>query len=98
MAAPNPSSCCPNFDEWCKRWKIPTFVIQFCNGLGARVPGDLAELNAKEIEEFLIDKHQLKRIEAKRVRRGYQSVVEAMLGVSSSCVLFFVSVVLSHTD
>ena len=76
-----------NFDDWCKQWNIPTSVIQLCNNLGASVPIDLAELDAKEIEEFIL-KNQLLTIEAKRFRRGYQAVVEAMNGVSSFCVIF----------
>jgi len=89
------SSCSDNFDDWCTRWKIPTSVIQLCNNLGARVPSDLAELDAKEIEEFILE-NQLLKIDAKRFRRGYQAVIQAMVGVSSSCVIFFVSVV-SHS-
>ena len=90
------SSCSDNFDDWCTRWKIPTSVIQLCDNLGARVPSDLVELDAKEIEEFILE-NQLKTIEASCFRRGYQAVVEAMVGVSSSCVVVFVSVI-SHSD
>ena len=67
-----------------------------CDNLGARVPSDLVELDAKEIEEFILE-NQLKRIDAKRFRRGYQAVVEAMVGVSSSCVVLFCICCLSFT-
>jgi len=88
-----------NFDDWCTRWNIPTSVIQLCNNLGARVPSDLAELDAQRIEKF-IQENQLLEIDAIRFRRGYQAVLEAMVGVSSSCVIFFVLYLLSfiHSD
>ena len=69
------------FEDWCTRWDIPTSVIQLCNDLGAIVPSDLAELDAEEIEEFILE-NQLKKIEAKRFRRGYQAVVQELVGVS----------------
>ena len=87
LASSDTSSCSDNFDDWCTRWNLPTFVIQLCDNLGARVPSDLVELDAEEIEEFILE-NQLKRIDAKRFRRGYQAVVESMGGVSSSCVVF----------
>ena len=88
------------FEDWCTRWDIPTSVIPLCNNLGAIVPSDLAELDAEEIEEFILE-NRLKRIEAKRFRKGYQAVVEAMVGVSSSFLCcFFVLYLLSfsHSD
>ena len=88
LASSNTSSCSDNFDDWCTRWNIPTSVIQLCNNLGARVPSDLAELDAEEIEEFILE-NQLLKIDAKRFRRGYQAVVEAMGGVRVHRVSFF---------
>ena len=70
-----------NFEDWCTQWDIPTSVIPLCNNLGARVPSDLAELDAKEIEEFILE-NQLLKIDAKRFRRGYQAVVQELVGVS----------------
>ena len=84
------ASCSDNFDDWCTRWKIPTSVIQLCNNLGASVPSDLVELDAQRIEKF-IQENQLLEIEATRFRRGYQAVLEAMVGVSSSRVVSIVS-------
>ena len=89
------ASCSDNFDDWCTQWNIPTSVIQLCNNLGASVPSDLVELDAQRIEKF-IQENQLLEIDAIRFRRGYQAVIQAMVGVSSSCVIFFVSVV-SHS-
>ena len=89
-ASSNTSSCSDNFDDWCTRWNIPTSVIQLCNNLGASVPSDLVELDAQRIEKF-IQENQLLEIEATRFRRGYQAVLEAMVGVSSSRVVSVVS-------
>ena len=99
LATSNSSSCGDNFDDWCTRWKIPTSVIQLCNNLGASVPSDLVELDAQRIEKF-IQENQLLEIEATRFRRGYQAVVEAMVGVSSFLYCFFVLYLLSliHSD
>ena len=88
LVSSNTSSSSDNFDDWCTRWKIPTSVVQLCNNLGARVPSDLAELDAKEIEEFILE-NQLPKIDAKRFRRGYQAVVEAMGGVRVHLVCVF---------
>ena len=97
-ASSNTSSCSDNFDDWCTRWKIPTSVIQLCNDLGAIVPSDLAELDAEEIEEFILE-NQLKKIEAKRFRRGYQAVVQVMVGVSLPCVVSFcICCLFIHSD
>ena len=87
------------FEDWCTRWDIPTSVIPLCNNLGARVPSDLAELDAQRIEKFIQD-NQLLEIDAIRFRKGYQAVVEAKVGVSSCCVIFFVLYLLSfsHSD
>ena len=87
LVSSNTSSSSDNFDDWCTRWKIPTSVVQLCNNLGARVPSDLAELDATEIEEF-IQENQLPKIDAKRFRRGYQAVVEVMGGVRVHLVFF----------
>jgi len=96
LASSNTSSFSDNFDDWCTRWKIPTSVIQLCNNLGASVPSDLVELDAQRIEKF-IQENQLLEIQATRFRRGYQAVVEAMGGVSSSCVVLFCICCLSFT-
>jgi hypothetical protein len=57
------------------------------------------ELDAQRIEKF-IQENQLLEIEATRFRRGYQAVVEAMVGVSSFLYCFFVLYLLSliHSD
>ena len=96
LASSNTPSSIANFDDWCTRWDIPTSVIQLCNDLGAIVPSDLAELDAEEIEEFILE-NQLKKIEAKRFRRGYQAVVQVMVGVSSSCVCLFLCLLSLHS-
>ena len=92
------ASCSDNFDDWCTQWNIPTSVIQLCNNLGASVPSDLAELDAQRIEKF-IQENQLLEIEATRFRRGYQAVIEAMVGVSFILCCFFLLIIsiVSHS-
>ena len=66
-----------NFDKWCKRWKISTGLIPSFNELGASVPTDLADLDTEDVEEF-IQENKLKKIEANRLRKGYEAIVDEM--------------------
>ena len=79
IASSNTPSSIANFDDWCTRWDIPTSVIQLCNDLGAIVPSDLVELDAEEIEEFILE-NQLKKLKRNVFAEGTKPWSKSWLG------------------